>query len=218
MLQFVEERVEWVRLHAGDMLFAEGDKGEDLFFVLGGRLRAVSTDGRVLNEMTRGESIGEIALLTGEPRTASVFAVRDSDLVRVSRQAFDEIVATYPAVMQTIARIVIQRLRAKEQRGTAAKTGKCVAVLTAGAGNATADFTERLVKALDRIGPTLHLSTQRLDTLLNRPGIAAARRGGCGWHPPDGMVGRTGIAPPVSHLRNRRNSLTLDAALPPSGG
>ncbi|HKQ24231.1 MAG TPA: cyclic nucleotide-binding and patatin-like phospholipase domain-containing protein [Burkholderiales bacterium] len=174
MLQYVEERVEWVRLHAGDMLFAEGDKGEDLFFVLGGRLRAVSADGRVLNEMTRGESIGEIALLTGEPRTASVFAVRDSDLVRVSRHAFDEIVATYPAVMQTITRIVIQRLRAKEQRGTGAKTGKCVAVLAAGVRNATAEFTERLVKALDHIGPTLHLSTQRLDTLLNRPGIAGA--------------------------------------------
>jgi len=37
-----------------------------------------------------------------------------------------------------------------------------------------ADFTARLVKALERIGPTLHLSAQRLDTLLNRPGIAAA--------------------------------------------
>ena len=173
MLQFVEERVEWVRLNAGDTLFAEGEKGEDLYFVLGGRLRAVSADSRVLNEMTRGESIGEIALLTGEPRTASVIAVRDSDLVRVSRQAFDEIVAKYPAVMQTIARIVVQRLRAKEQGSAAAKTGKCVAVLTAGAGSSTAEFTARLVKALERIGPTLHLSAQRLDTLLNRPGIAA---------------------------------------------
>ena len=37
----------------------------------------------------------------------------------------------------------------------------------------TADFTERLVRALERIGPTLHLSAQRLDALLNRPGIAA---------------------------------------------
>ena len=124
MLQFVEERVEWVRLHAGEMLFAAGDKGEELFFVLGGRLRAVAGDGRVLNEMTRGESIGEIALLTGEPRTASVVAVRDSDLVRVSRRAFDEIVAKYPAVMQTIARIVVQRLRAKEQGAGARKNGK----------------------------------------------------------------------------------------------
>ena len=171
MLQFVEERVEWVRLHAGETLFAAGDSGEELYFVLGGRLRAVGRDGRVFNEMTRGESIGEIAMLTGEPRTASVVAVRDSDLVRVSRHAFDEIVARYPAVMQTIARIVVQRLRAKEQGAAAVKTGKCVAVLAAGAGNTTATFTERLVNALERIGPTLHLSAQRLDTLLNRPGI-----------------------------------------------
>ncbi len=174
MLQFVEARVEWVRLHAGEELFAEGDKGEELYFVLGGRLRAVTRDGRVLSEMTRGESIGEIALLTGEARTASVVAVRDSDLVRVSRQAFDEIVAKYPAIMQTIARIVVQRLRTKEGLGVPARTGKCVAVLAAGTGNATAAFTERLVRALGRIGPTLHLSAQRLDTLLNRPGIAAA--------------------------------------------
>ena len=173
MLKFVEARVEWVRLHAGETLFAEGDKGEDLYFVLGGRLRAVTGDNRVLNEMTRGESIGEIALLTGEPRTASVVAVRDSDLVRVSRRAFDEIVDKYPKVMQTIARIVVQRLRAKEGQGVLARTGKCIAVLAAGTGNRTEHFTERLVKALGNLGPTLHLSALRLDALLNRPGIAA---------------------------------------------
>ncbi|HKB83268.1 MAG TPA: cyclic nucleotide-binding and patatin-like phospholipase domain-containing protein [Burkholderiales bacterium] len=174
MLRFVEARVEWVRLHAGKTLFAAGDKGEELYFVLGGRLRAVAGDGRVLSEMTRGESIGEIALLTGEARTATVVAIRDSDLVRISRQAFDEIVAKYPRVMQTIARIVVQRLRAKEGPGVAATTGKCIAVLAAGSGNAARAFTERLVIALGRVGPTLQLSASRLDTLLNRPGIAAA--------------------------------------------
>ena len=174
MLRFVEARVEWVRLRAGQTLFAAGDKGEELYFVLGGRLRAVARDGRVLNEMTRGESIGEIALLTGEARTATVVAIRDSDLVRISRQAFDEIVETYPGVMKTIARIVVQRLRAKEGPGVAATTGKCIAVLGAGAGNSAHPFTERLVLALGRIGPTLHLSARRLDALLNQPGIAAA--------------------------------------------
>ncbi|HVY04627.1 MAG TPA: cyclic nucleotide-binding and patatin-like phospholipase domain-containing protein [Burkholderiales bacterium] len=174
MLGFVEERVEWVRLYAGQTLFAQGDKGEDLYFVLGGRLRAVSGGGRTLGEMTRGESIGEIALLTGEVRTATVVAVRDSDLVRISRPAFDEIVRRYPKVMQTITRIVIQRLRAKEGPGQFAVTGKCVAILATDSQNSTAALAERLVRALATIGPTLHLSAARVDSLLRRPDIAAA--------------------------------------------
>ena len=95
-----EERVEWIRLHAGDTLFAEGDKGEDLFFVLGGRLRAVSADGRVLNEMTRGESIGEIRIADRRTvRTRAWLPSATATWLRVSRRAFDEIVSKYPAVM-----------------------------------------------------------------------------------------------------------------------
>ena len=173
MLRFIESRVHWTRLRAGQQLFAAGDKSEDLYFVVGGRLRAVAADGRVLGEMTRGESIGEIALLTGEPRTATVVAVRDSELVHVSRQAFDEIVAKYPQVMQTIARIVVRRLRAKERQesGTLAK---CFAVLAAGPGMPTSAFCERLVRGLETVGPTLHLSAARFDSLLNQTGLADA--------------------------------------------
>ena len=129
VLQYLEARVEWVRLRAGETLFAEGDTARDLYFILGGRLRAVARDGRVLSEMSRGESIGEIALLTGEPRTATVEAVRDSDLVRVSPDTFNEIVAEYPEVMQVIARIVVQRLRAKERAASRHGSKKCIAVL-----------------------------------------------------------------------------------------
>ena len=85
VLRYVESRVQWVRLQAGEVLFSEGDSGQDLYFVLGRRLRAVA-GGRVLSEKSRGESIGEIALLTGEPRTATVIAVRDCELVRISRE------------------------------------------------------------------------------------------------------------------------------------
>ena len=56
VLRFVESRVDWVRLQAGDILFSAGDTGQDLYFVLGGRLRAVADDGRVLNEMSRGDT------------------------------------------------------------------------------------------------------------------------------------------------------------------
>ena len=175
VLRYVESRVQWVRLQAGEVLFSEGDTGQDLYFVLGGRLRAVA-GGRVLSEMSRGESIGEIALLTGEPRTATVVAVRDSELVRISRETFEEIVQKYPKVMHVLAEIVVRRLRAKERVSGAPAMGMCIAVLGIGTVTPTADFTERLVKALGTIGPTLHLSGKRVDALLNQPGIAEAGR------------------------------------------
>ncbi len=175
VLRYVESRVQWVRLQAGETLFSEGDSGQDLYFVLGGRLRAMA-GGRVLSEMSRGESIGEIALLTGEPRTATVVAVRDSELVRISRETFEEIVHKYPKVMQVIAGIVVRRLRAKERASGAHAGGLCIAVMAIGTAGSTADFTEQLVKALGNIGPTLHLSGKRIDALLNQPGIADSSR------------------------------------------
>jgi predicted acylesterase/phospholipase RssA/CRP-like cAMP-binding protein len=174
--RYVESRVQWVRLQAGDTLFRAGDAGRDLYFIVSGRLRALGGDGRVLNEMTRGESIGEIALLTGEQRTATVVAVRDSALVRVSHEAFEEIVDGYPKVMQVIAGIVVRRLVARERgsRGPVACT--CIAVLATGAGPLPAGLTAELVEALSEIGPTLHLTRERVDSLLNQKGIADSDR------------------------------------------
>jgi len=176
VLRYVESRVQWVRLQAGEELFSQGDRGRDLYFVLGGRLRAIAEGGRVLNEMSRGESIGEVALLTGEPRTATVIAVRDSQLVRISREMFEEIIQKYPKVMHVLAEMVVRRLLAKERASGTHAGGMCIAVLGIGASPSTADFAARLVQALGHIGPTLHLSSERIDALLNQPGIADAGR------------------------------------------
>src|SRR6185503_3388927 len=141
VLRYVESRVQWVRLQAGEVLFSEGDSGHDLYFILGGRLRAVA-GGRVLSEMSRGESIGEIALLTGETRTATVIAVRDSELVRITPKTFEEIVQKYPKVMQVLAQIVVRRLRAKERTGGVPAGGMCIAVLGIGSISNDGNFTE----------------------------------------------------------------------------
>src|SRR5690606_16648921 len=71
-----------VRLTGGAMLFDQGDAGETLYIVVHGRLR-VSVAGprggrRIIAELGRGESVGEMALLTGERRSARVEAIRDS--------------------------------------------------------------------------------------------------------------------------------------------
>ncbi len=176
VLHYVESRVEWIRLHAGDTLFREGDSGRDLYFILGGRLRAIAGNGGVLSEMSRGESIGEIALLTGEPRTATVIAVRDCQLVRISRETFEEIVARYPRVMHVLASIVVQRLRAHERTKSNQASGMCVAVLGIGSQPPDESAVEHLVQAFVAIGPTLHLTSRRVDSMLGHTGISQADR------------------------------------------
>ena len=76
------------RVLAGDWVMREGDGADDLFVVLRGRLRAVAGatgDERTLRVIGPGAAIGELALLTGAPRSASVQAVRDSTLLLLGR-------------------------------------------------------------------------------------------------------------------------------------
>ena len=68
-------------MHLGgqDVLFSEGSPGDGLFLIVSGRLQAIQTSAggeeRILREMGPGEVLGEIALITGENRTATVPAI-----------------------------------------------------------------------------------------------------------------------------------------------
>lgn len=103
-----------ITVHAGERLFAAGDEADALYVVLSGRLRAV-TDGddppRVLRELGPGAAVGELALLTGERRSASVVAARDSTLLALDRDRFDRLLAERPGVALGIARELARLLQ-----------------------------------------------------------------------------------------------------------
>jgi NADPH-dependent 7-cyano-7-deazaguanine reductase QueF len=77
----VGSKLDWVSLAGGETLFRQGEHGDDVYVVVNGRLRAVADDPvggvRVLEESGRGSAVGELGLLTGEPRAATIVAVRD---------------------------------------------------------------------------------------------------------------------------------------------
>src|SRR4051812_24164840 len=89
VLADLEAELEWVTLTSGETLIRQGDPGDCLYVVISGRLRVVLEQGgkevRVFREVGRGESIGEMALLTGEKRTATVYATRDTEVARLSQ-------------------------------------------------------------------------------------------------------------------------------------
>jgi predicted acylesterase/phospholipase RssA len=81
-----------------------------MYLVVGGRLEVVRDD-IVVEELTSGAALGELALLTGAPRAASVRARRDSDLLRISATAFDAVLATDPAATRRLAAGLATRLQ-----------------------------------------------------------------------------------------------------------
>jgi predicted acylesterase/phospholipase RssA/CRP-like cAMP-binding protein len=170
-LQEVAAVMQPVRLSGGAMLFDQGDAGDMLYIVAHGRLR-VSVAGprggrHVVAELGRGESVGEMALLTGERRSARVEAIRDSALLVLSRSAFEGVVEKYPRVMTQLARQLIDRLK-RSQRGSPAEHFlSTICVMPAAPGVRIGQFAERLARALGALGPTLHLTRQGVGSALS---------------------------------------------------
>ncbi len=100
-------------LAAGETLFAQGDAAGPLYVVLSGRLRAIATspggetESRrdiVLGDIAAGEPVGEMALFTGEPRMASVIALRPSRLLCVTEAHYLQLVRQFPALVLSLNR------------------------------------------------------------------------------------------------------------------
>lgn len=104
-----------LELSPGERLFRQGDISNDVYFLLSGRLRAVLEDGlkppRELGDVMRGETVGELAFISGEPRMASVVAVRGSLVAKLGRVCLGEALAARPEFALAIMRTVVDRSR-----------------------------------------------------------------------------------------------------------
>ncbi|MBV9919938.1 MAG: patatin-like phospholipase family protein [Pseudonocardia sp.] len=97
-----------VSLPAGAVLFERGAPGDALYVIRHGRLE-VLVDGEVVREAGRGEVLGELALLTGRPRNATIRARRDAELYAVRRADLDVLLAD-PASARALVRHLAARI------------------------------------------------------------------------------------------------------------
>jgi hypothetical protein len=95
--------------HAGSVVVRQGEPGDHFYLVVGGRL-AVEVDGSAVRQLGPGASFGEIALLRNVPRTATVRALEDTELVALGRRAFLEAVTGQPASLGAAEEIVRDHL------------------------------------------------------------------------------------------------------------
>jgi uncharacterized membrane protein len=102
-------------LPARETLFWIGDRGEELFVVLSGRIEITYPDeaGRevILAVLGRGDFLGEVSLLDGGPRTATVRAQTDVSLLSLDREAFHHFIRNSPAAAIHILKVLGRRQR-----------------------------------------------------------------------------------------------------------
>jgi CRP-like cAMP-binding protein len=118
---------------AGDIIVTEGESGSSLFLIVSGVVKVFTrTDDGAnlpLAELGLGDFFGEVSLLTGKPRTATITAHTDVTAIELDRTDFDAIVEKHPDVRTTLedfytlraektVEAVIRRLRDRSGAGT----------------------------------------------------------------------------------------------------
>lgn len=102
-----------LRLKDGDVVMRQGEAGDSLFLVASGELRVYvqTPDGpKDVAHLFENTLLGEMALITGQPRTASVAGVGECDVIQVSKTALHAVMAAVPAVREGLDRFSRERL------------------------------------------------------------------------------------------------------------
>jgi signal transduction histidine kinase len=163
-----------VDLPAGATLLKEGDIGHSMYIVLSGELEVTKRSGAdevVLSRLGASEMVGEMALLGQTVRLASARALRDSRVLEVSQEAFEDLVCANPSTMLTILRTVIGRSRSMEaivqQNEKMAELGKLAAGLAHEMNNPAAAARRSAAQLKDCLTAWLTLAAQLDATHLN---------------------------------------------------
>ena len=174
-------------LQAGEWLFHQGDPGDSLYVVTAGSIDVVSEQPpapAVVRTLGRGQCIGELAVLTGEPRLLGARAHRDSHLARVSRDDVEALLLAEPTVGLALTRILGERLRWGRTASNAAATAPRIIALVALHGGAPVQaIAEELAAAFAELGtlarpdpaqPLLVATLDRLEAEHDRVLLVAA--------------------------------------------
>jgi aquaporin Z len=97
-------------VHAGEVVMAEGERGDEAYLVERGQLR-VTRDRALLAELGPGAWVGEMSLLLDEPRSATVTAVTDVQLRRVTKDSFARLLSADPERTQELLRQLARRVK-----------------------------------------------------------------------------------------------------------
>jgi predicted acylesterase/phospholipase RssA/CRP-like cAMP-binding protein len=119
-IRALSTEMEHKRIPPGTILFKQGDPGDALYIIVSGKLRAtVSSDSEAepfISDSGVGEIVGEMALLTGQPRKATVSALEDCELLRLAKPVFERLIQEQPDLITGLASQLLPRFQRDQTR------------------------------------------------------------------------------------------------------
>jgi NTE family protein len=151
LLEQLAHEARTVRLGAGEWLFREDEPGDAVYVIRAGHLEAVKkSSGSVIRQLGRGDALGELALLSGSSRSASVRATRASELLEVRETDFRSLLNGSPELSRSLNRILATQLgESGASLPTARPLPATVAVVAFGDRIPIVDIAHRLSGALE---------------------------------------------------------------------
>jgi NTE family protein len=114
-LKAAEKDTRYFGLPGGWKLFDIGEASDTIYFVLSGSLGAFrrAQDGKLelVGHIRAGEPVGEMSMIAGEAHEHAVYALRDAELLSISRQGFMALVRSDPQILERLTRVIMLRMR-----------------------------------------------------------------------------------------------------------
>lgn len=169
-LNELTEELTWFSLPAGETLFHQGAQGDALFVLVSGMLALTVTDQRGeprrIGYIHAGETVGELALMSGEPRTATVTALRDSTLFGLDQTAFQRLIDRHPHTSSQLLRMLAERQVRMYAPAALSRHAGTIALISLDAELSSESLGHRLAARLDALDPPVggRLPTKVLGT------------------------------------------------------
>jgi len=142
-------------LPAGALLFEAGSDPDGVYLVASGRLGVKAPGKAILTaEIERGELVGEAGWLLKQPRSATVVALRDSELLLIPNSVMEHVAAQSAQFSLALARLCARRLRHSNRQDYKQKRARVFAIVPNSLEVDVATFSSQLVNELNLVGRT----------------------------------------------------------------
>ncbi|KAI0360965.1 patatin-domain-containing protein [Trametes cingulata] len=182
LILHIDGSLDWVQADAGQVLWRPEDESDSFYIVINGRLRAITEKENgaitIAAEYGQGDTVGELDVITSSPRSNTVHAIRDTELIRMPQTLFNAISARNPRTTAQLLRMIASRVRTEldsSSKNIAAERAsgninlKNVAILPVSRNIPVDTFARKLHAALEGIGaPTAFLNQAAVSDHLGR--------------------------------------------------